>query len=223
MKINPSEINLASLPWLPLNARSAFPEQPAIYFAIDSQDCIQYIGRSLNPKARWLVHHRYNQLEAIGSIRIAYLFIDTPELLSEIEAALITWFNPPLNVCGKPSEKCEPHKKNSATAIRKLPNLKRRSLKQKTLAARPEERLTAETYLAKVKALAIAKWGEADWMAKLVRAYAKLDNATPVNRRSQIGRAFEVGNCNLDTALLLMECVGYRLKIERVIIETEDF
>jgi hypothetical protein len=31
--INPSEVNLSCLPWLPLDAKSAFPKNPAIYFA----------------------------------------------------------------------------------------------------------------------------------------------------------------------------------------------
>ncbi|MEA5578709.1 GIY-YIG nuclease family protein [Anabaena sp. UHCC 0451] len=56
---NPTEINLASLPWLPLAAKTAFPKNPAIYFAIDSTDTIQYIGRSVNPRARWQNHHKY--------------------------------------------------------------------------------------------------------------------------------------------------------------------
>lgn len=99
--INPSEINLSSLPWLPLDARSAFPKNPAIYFAIDPQGKIQYIGRSLNPKSRWANHHKYEQLEAIGSVKIVYLFVDSPDLLSEIESALILWFDPPLNLAGK--------------------------------------------------------------------------------------------------------------------------
>ena len=99
--INPSEINLSSLPWLPLEERSAFPRQPAIYFAIDAQDQIQYIGRSIDPKLRWSGHHRYEQLAAIERVRIAYLFVDSPELLPGIEAALIDWFDPPLNVMGR--------------------------------------------------------------------------------------------------------------------------
>jgi DNA-binding Xre family transcriptional regulator len=99
--INPSEINLSSLPWLPLDTKSAFPKNPAIYFAIDSQGTVQYIGRSLNPKNRWASHHKYEQLQAIGGIKIVYLFVDSGELLPEIELALISWFNPPLNVVGK--------------------------------------------------------------------------------------------------------------------------
>jgi hypothetical protein len=81
------------------------------------------------------------------------------------------------------------------------------------------DRLTAEAVLGKVKELAIAKWGEDDWMARLVQIYAKLDGTTPVKRRSQIGRVFEVGSCTLDTAILLLECVGCRLKIERTVVE----
>jgi hypothetical protein len=50
--IDPKSLNLSALPWLPLDARSAFPRNPAIYFAIDGQGTIQYIGRSINPKQR---------------------------------------------------------------------------------------------------------------------------------------------------------------------------
>lgn len=100
--INPSEIDFSSLPWLPLDAKSAFPQNPAIYFAIDSQGVVQYIGRSVNPRKRWANHHKYQELETIGSIKIVYLFIDSPELLPQIESALILWFNPALNSIGKP-------------------------------------------------------------------------------------------------------------------------
>lgn len=95
--INPASLDLSSLPWMPLEVRSAFPKQPAIYFAVDSQGCIQYIGRSINPKRRWAQHHKHDVLAQMGSVKIVYLFIDAIELLPEIEAALIQWFDPPLN------------------------------------------------------------------------------------------------------------------------------
>lgn len=95
--INPSEINLSSLPWVPLDATAGFPAQPGIYFAIDSLNQVQYIGRSANVQGRWKSHHKYSDLAAIGGVRIAYLFVDAPDLLPEIEAALIRWFTPPLN------------------------------------------------------------------------------------------------------------------------------
>lgn len=103
VSINPSEIDLSSLPWLPLNAKTGFPKNPAIYFAIDSQGTVQYVGRSINPKSRWGNHHKYEALEAIGGIKIVYLFVDSPELLPQIESALISWFKPALNTAGRPS------------------------------------------------------------------------------------------------------------------------
>ena len=95
--INPSELKLDTLPWLPLEARSAFPRQPAIYFAIDSEGTVQYVGRSVDPKRRWVQHHHYEELAALDGIRIAYLFTDA-DLLPIVEAALIEFFDPPLNI-----------------------------------------------------------------------------------------------------------------------------
>lgn len=94
--LNPSDLDLGSLPWLPLEARSAFPRHPAIYFAITSDAQVQYIGRSIDPKRRWKAHHRYSELSEMSGVRIAYLFADA-DLLPVIEAALIDWFKPPLN------------------------------------------------------------------------------------------------------------------------------
>jgi hypothetical protein len=95
--IEPSSINLSSLPSVSLKLRSQLPEAVCIYFVVDSQNQIQYIGRSTNLRKRWLSHHRVNQLESIDGIRIIYLIIDSVELLPEIEKALIEWFSPPLN------------------------------------------------------------------------------------------------------------------------------
>lgn len=95
--IQPSTINPLTLPSVPLGKRSQLPTIACIYFAIDSQDVVQYIGRSVNLQQRWVQHHRQRHLETMSSIRIAWLIIDTPELLPGIEAALINWFAPPLN------------------------------------------------------------------------------------------------------------------------------
>ncbi|BAZ71315.1 XRE family transcriptional regulator (plasmid) [Fischerella sp. NIES-4106] len=100
--INPANIDLKALPWLPLDEKTAFPQKPAIYFAIDSLGNIQYIGRTKNVRSRWGNHHKYEQLSTIGNIKIAYLFVDLPELLPQIETALIEYFDPPLNAI-KPS------------------------------------------------------------------------------------------------------------------------
>lgn len=101
MKFNPTAVDLATLPWLPLEDRSAFPKRACIYFAIDSLGTVQYIGRSVNARQRWSQHHKYEDLTEVGGVKIAYLFIDAPELLPEIEKALITHFQPPFNVVGR--------------------------------------------------------------------------------------------------------------------------
>jgi len=94
--ISPSEINLSTLPSVPLKDRSQLPQSSGIYFAIDSLGTVQYIGRTNNLNQRWTQHHRHYQLSEIGLVRIAYLTADI-DLLPSIEAALIQWFNPVLN------------------------------------------------------------------------------------------------------------------------------
>jgi len=94
--INPSDINLCALPSVPLEDRSRFPQTPCIYFAIDSQGVIQYIGKSINLRKKWSLHSRRRPLERMGGVRIAYLQCSL-ELLEGRETWLIDWFRPPLN------------------------------------------------------------------------------------------------------------------------------
>ena len=101
--INPSTVDIASLPSVALADRKQLPETPSIYFAIDIGGNVQYIGRSVNPRQRWATHHRAKQLESRTGIRIAYLSCDA-DLLPLIEDALIDWFNPLLNRQVTPEE-----------------------------------------------------------------------------------------------------------------------
>ena len=94
---NPENINLQTLPSLPLEDRRLLPETPGIYFAINSLDQIQYIGRSVNLRQRWLNHHRHSQLEGTGSVRLVWLEVSEPELLPGVEEALIEYYQPSLN------------------------------------------------------------------------------------------------------------------------------
>ena len=95
--INPSEIDVAVLPSLPLSERSSLPSTPGIYFAIDSLGQIQYIGKSVNIRQRWIGHHQLEGLDIIGGIKISWLVVEDPKLLYHIETALINYFRPPLN------------------------------------------------------------------------------------------------------------------------------
>lgn len=102
--INPSELCLDSLPSIPLESRSELPTVPCIYFAIDSQGLVQYIGRSNNARQRWLSHHCRRPLERMSGVKIAYLQCPK-ELLDEIELCLIDWFRPALNKQGVKSQR----------------------------------------------------------------------------------------------------------------------
>ena len=96
--INPSQLNLSSLPSVPLCDRKQLPATSGIYFAL-SGGTVQYIGRSVNIRQRWADHHQTGELEKAGNVRIAYLAVSDPALLPAIETALIEFFNPPLNQC----------------------------------------------------------------------------------------------------------------------------
>lgn len=94
--ISPAAVNPLTLPSVSLEQRSKLPQTPCIYFAIDSQGAIQYIGKAKNPRTRWRAHDKGIELSMMGGVRIAYLEINA-DLLPEVENALISWFAPPLN------------------------------------------------------------------------------------------------------------------------------
>jgi hypothetical protein len=97
VRITPNSFDITTLPSLCLSRRRELPRISAIYFAIDSLGQVQYIGQSTNLRHRWVSHHRQFQLQAIDSVRIAWLQCDDVLLLTGIEKTLITWFEPPLN------------------------------------------------------------------------------------------------------------------------------
>lgn len=95
--IEPSTINPLTLPSVPLEMRSHLPRTGAIYFVINAQDAIQYIGLSKNLWQRWTNHHTLTRLRKSQGVRLAWVDISDISLLESLESALIEWFNPPLN------------------------------------------------------------------------------------------------------------------------------
>ena len=79
-----------------------------------------------------------------------------------------------------------------------------------------------------IKTRAIARWGD-DWLLEIVREYVRLANAqgdtkaTVNNRKSQTQRAFEVGSCRLDTAMLLAEAVGCQFQMVCTEVQVTKF
>lgn len=86
--IEPSSINLQTLSSVSFNSRSRLPKTPCIYFVIDKQGVVQYIGQSINPKQRWSSHHKRTEVEAIPGARIAYLQVDADLLLEVVSVTL---------------------------------------------------------------------------------------------------------------------------------------
>jgi hypothetical protein len=80
------------------------------------------------------------------------------------------------------------------------------------------ESKSPSTVLEVIKARAIARWGD-DWLLEIVREYVRLANsqgdakATVNSRKSQLQRAFEVGSCRLETAMLLAEAIGCQFQL----------
>lgn len=73
--INPSEINLSTLPSLPIESRSQFPRIPAIYFCLTPEGFVVYIGETSNLLNRWrqCAHEKEKGCKELGCDRIAWL------------------------------------------------------------------------------------------------------------------------------------------------------
>ncbi|HEY9877921.1 MAG TPA: hypothetical protein V6D29_05660 [Leptolyngbyaceae cyanobacterium] len=97
----------------------------------------------------------------------------------------------------------------------------------------PVDLPSGKDILEAVRRRAIEQWGEDKWKANLVREYVKIvkargltdkdQNATAVNRRPQIDRAFEQGSCTLDTAIALAAAVGCRFQMACTEVRIEEF
>ena len=58
--------NLNELPSVELLDKEKLPTTAGIYFAVDGNNQIWYIGKAQNIKNRWANHHRYDQLTKIN-------------------------------------------------------------------------------------------------------------------------------------------------------------
>jgi hypothetical protein len=82
-----------------LAERKQLPDCAAIYFAIDSNNRVLYVGKAKNLAARWRNHHRIHKLEEIDqefSVRLAWQAWNEEDL-GEAERSPIKRFQPLLN------------------------------------------------------------------------------------------------------------------------------
>lgn len=104
-----SEVQFAALPFVALPQRAQLPNCPAIYFAIDHQDRVLYIGKASNLLARWKEHHRFEQLNRLhkkSPVRLAWLDCSSCiDQLDAIESHYIAVYKPLLNGTKVPAKK----------------------------------------------------------------------------------------------------------------------
>ncbi len=97
--IEPSQVDPFSLPSLSLLERNKLPKCGAVYFLIDRDKNILYIGKSLNVCHRWKSHKLLTLLRLNNSeYTIAWYECADTNNLREIEVSLIKLFTPKLNV-----------------------------------------------------------------------------------------------------------------------------
>ncbi|TAE55992.1 MAG: excinuclease ABC subunit C [Nostocales cyanobacterium] len=91
---------ISQLPHLPLKSRASLPEKSGIYYIIDDQSIIWYIGKSQNLRSRWVgkSHHRIYQLEKQRKrvFTVYYELVDKTQL-DTVENQRIEYYNPQLN------------------------------------------------------------------------------------------------------------------------------
>lgn len=93
--------NLHSLPSVEFSQKEKLPTTAGIYFAVDINNQLWYIGKAQNLKNRWANHHRYHQLEKINRknlIKLKWYECENHEdVLTKLENYFIDTYCPVLN------------------------------------------------------------------------------------------------------------------------------
>ncbi|MBE9145123.1 GIY-YIG nuclease family protein [Planktothrix mougeotii] len=91
---------ILQLPHVLLKSKELLPEDSGIYYVIDENELIWYIGKAKNIKTRWSgkTHHRILQLGSQkGKVFHIYFEIISPDQLTKVEKARIEQYKPQLN------------------------------------------------------------------------------------------------------------------------------
>ena len=95
------KFNLLNLPSVKLSEKDRLPTTAGIYFAIDSNNQLWYVGKARNINKRWVNHHRYHQLEKVNKktpILLRWYECENDEnILTQLENYFIETYHPALN------------------------------------------------------------------------------------------------------------------------------
>lgn len=94
-------MNIINFDSLLLTKKGNLPTCPAVYFVLSQQKEVLYIGRADNLRNRWQNHHRFAQVNRLGT-QVVWMEVADKGELPEIERNLISAFKPLLN--GTPVE-----------------------------------------------------------------------------------------------------------------------
>lgn len=89
---------VTKLPNVPISERKSLPECMCVYFALDGDNVILYIGRTLDLRYRFRSHGKLTELIQNGCEKIAWLEIKDKRTLERTERNLIFEFKPLLNM-----------------------------------------------------------------------------------------------------------------------------
>jgi hypothetical protein len=98
-------------PHLDFKSRELLPENSGIYYILDDDNTVWYIGKSKNLKARWSgsTHHRFSQLQKQVKKRlIIYYELVAEPILDQTERHRIEQYSPQLNGTKVKSKKSKP-------------------------------------------------------------------------------------------------------------------
>jgi excisionase family DNA binding protein len=94
--MNWQSINPLNLPSIAIDRRYALPRVSSVYFVIEADSQIVYIGQAVNLRSRWAAgHHRLDDCKPTA--RIAWIEIEDAAMRSGAEYSLICRYRPHLN------------------------------------------------------------------------------------------------------------------------------
>lgn len=88
--------SLLTLPAVPIDKRKGLPQSCCVYFVLNVQGCVLYVGQTNNLARRWYRHEQMPQFQAYQATHLAWLPLDGL-LLNAIEATFIAALKPPCN------------------------------------------------------------------------------------------------------------------------------
>jgi GIY-YIG catalytic domain-containing protein len=92
-----SEIDPMTLPSLIMSRNQQLPELAGVYFVIDWQDTVIYVGQSHNLRQRWSSHKVSFEIDN-DDARVAWLQMRNPDYRVTLESLFIKRFKPRFNI-----------------------------------------------------------------------------------------------------------------------------